>query len=43
MTPYTHETQIQNNTIDLLKNMDDIYIFHEEIQKLFNGKVRAKI
>ena len=33
MTPNTNETQIQNNTIDLLKNMAYIYIFLEELIK----------
>ena len=31
MTPNTSETQIQNNTIDLLKNMGYIYLSPEEM------------
>ncbi|MCK5676893.1 MAG: hypothetical protein KAH72_00250, partial [Flavobacteriaceae bacterium] len=32
-TPNTNETQIQNNTIDLLKNMGYIYLSPEKIKK----------
>ncbi|MCB4748613.1 MAG: hypothetical protein LGB67_00865 [Sulfurovum sp.] len=32
-TPNTNETQIQNNTIDLLKNMGYIYISPEEMEE----------
>ena len=31
MTPNTNETQIQNNTIDLLKNMGYSYLSPEEM------------
>ena len=31
MTPNTNETQIQNNTIDLLKNMGYTYLSPEEM------------
>jgi type I site-specific restriction-modification system R (restriction) subunit len=33
MNPNTHETQIQNNTIDLLKNMGYTYLSPEEMTK----------
>ncbi len=44
MTPNTHETQIQNNTIDLLKNMGYSYISPEEIKKyrINSGQVLLK-